>query len=78
MFSPLVDDKIKCRLWNQQFISFAGYRQADGSVIGDPNNIEFTDICIKLGDTAMIPVVAVNCNIPLLKTSPLAFGRVET
>ena len=72
MFSPLVDDTIKCRLWNQQFISFAGYQQADGSVIGDPNNVEFTDICIKLGDTAMIPVVAVNCNIHMSKN--YAFG----
>ncbi|CAN5922208.1 hypothetical protein BH23ACT10_BH23ACT10_11100 [soil metagenome] len=28
---------------------YAGYRQTDGSVIGDPRNVEFTDRCHALG-----------------------------
>lgn len=37
------------RIWNSQLISFAGYHQDDGTVIGDPKQIEFTEQCIKLG-----------------------------
>jgi nitric-oxide synthase len=37
------------RIWNPQLLGFAGYVQEDGSVIGDPKNIEFTKECIKLG-----------------------------
>lgn len=37
------------RIWNPQLLGFAGYLQEDGSVIGDPKNIEFTKECIKLG-----------------------------
>lgn len=32
------------RIWNSQYISFAGYLQDDGSIIGDPANVEFTDV----------------------------------
>lgn len=37
------------RLWNSQLISFAGYPLEDGSVLGDPINVEFTTVCLKLG-----------------------------
>lgn len=37
------------RIWNPQLLGFAGYRQEDGSVIGDPKYVEFTEECIKLG-----------------------------
>lgn len=30
-------------------MGFAGYKQPDGSIIGDPMNVEFTDVCLKLG-----------------------------
>lgn len=36
-------------MWNPQLISYAGYRQPDGSIVGDPLNAEFTDMCVKLG-----------------------------
>lgn len=36
------------RLWNSQLISFCGYEQ-DGSILGDPINVEFTKLCLKLG-----------------------------
>ncbi|XP_067655044.1 nitric oxide synthase 1-like [Haliotis asinina] len=37
------------RVWNNQLILYAGYRQPDGNVIGDPGNVEFTEICEELG-----------------------------
>jgi nitric-oxide synthase, bacterial len=37
------------RIWNPQLIRYAGYRQADGSVKGDPLNCEFTDAVRALG-----------------------------
>ena len=37
------------RIWNPQLLGFAGYRQEDGSVIGDPKHLEFTEECVKLG-----------------------------
>ncbi|RNA17686.1 Nitric oxide brain [Brachionus plicatilis] len=37
------------RIWNSQFISYAGYKMEDGSTIGDQSQLEFTEICIKLG-----------------------------
>jgi len=37
------------RIWNPQLISYAGYRQPNGSVIGDPLHAEFTDVVRALG-----------------------------
>ncbi|XP_055327334.1 nitric oxide synthase-like protein [Paramacrobiotus metropolitanus] len=37
------------RIWNAQLIRYAGYRQEDGSIIGDPASVEFTEVCQKLG-----------------------------
>lgn len=37
------------RVWNSQFISYAGYKMEDGTIIGDRAQIEFSEICIKLG-----------------------------
>lgn len=37
------------KVYNQQLIRYAGYRLKDGSVKGDPEMIEFTSYCIKLG-----------------------------
>ena len=51
------------RIWNKQLIRYAGYRQADGSLIGDPSNEAFTEQCVKLGWTIgsgafdLLPVV---------------------
>lgn len=32
------------RIWNSQLLGFAGYRQPNGAVIGDPANVEFTEV----------------------------------
>lgn len=37
------------RIWNSQLLGFAGYRQPNGAVIGDPANVEFTEMCQSLG-----------------------------
>ena len=37
------------RLWNAQLLRYAGYKQEDGSVLGDPANVEFTEQAIQLG-----------------------------
>ena len=39
------------RIWNRQLIRYAGYRQSDSSVIGDPEQEVFTRRVIKLGWT---------------------------
>ncbi|XP_072547840.1 nitric oxide synthase, inducible-like [Salminus brasiliensis] len=39
------------RVWNSQLIKYAGYQRNDGSVIGDPASVEFTELCIQLGWT---------------------------
>ncbi|MEM9454327.1 MAG: nitric oxide synthase oxygenase [Myxococcota bacterium] len=37
------------RLYNSQLIRYAGYRQSDGTVLGDPANAEVTEIAQQLG-----------------------------
>lgn len=37
------------RLYNSQLIRYAGYRQSDGSFVGDPANAELTQIAMELG-----------------------------
>ncbi|MCX4240726.1 nitric oxide synthase oxygenase [Paraliomyxa miuraensis] len=37
------------RLYNSQLLRYAGYRQPDGSFIGDPANAELTEIAMELG-----------------------------
>ena len=32
------------RIWNSQLIKYAGYKQADGSIMGDPDTVEFTEV----------------------------------
>jgi Nitric oxide synthase, oxygenase domain len=31
-------------VWNPQLISYAGYKNPDGSITGDPLNVEFTEV----------------------------------
>ncbi|XP_063821545.1 nitric oxide synthase-like protein [Ostrinia nubilalis] len=49
VFPQRTDGKHDYRIWNSQLISYAGYRQPDGTVLGDPMHCEFTELCIKLG-----------------------------
>ncbi|KAK2031523.1 nitric oxide synthase [Colletotrichum zoysiae] len=36
-------------IWNSQLLSFAGYEQSNGEILGDPANIELTNAIIELG-----------------------------
>ncbi|VDI59533.1 nitric-oxide synthase, brain [Mytilus galloprovincialis] len=49
VFPPRTDSKHDFRVWNTQLIMYAGYKQPDGSVIGDPASIDFTNVVIKMG-----------------------------
>ncbi|XP_059050101.1 nitric oxide synthase-like protein [Achroia grisella] len=49
VFPQRTDGQHDYRIWNSQLISYAGYRQADGTVLGDPMHCEFTELCLKLG-----------------------------
>lgn len=37
------------RIWNEQLIRYAGYRQPDGAVVGDPRYAQFTALARNLG-----------------------------
>ncbi|KAF5278426.1 hypothetical protein FQA39_LY05915 [Lamprigera yunnana] len=49
IFPQRTDGKHDYKIWNPQLITYAGYKQPDGTIIGDPQNVEFTDVCMKLG-----------------------------
>ncbi len=49
IFAPQQPGKKGIRIWNPQLIRYAGYRQADGSVMGDPEHCELTEICQHFG-----------------------------
>ncbi|XP_045381365.1 nitric oxide synthase, inducible [Lemur catta] len=49
VFPQRSDGKHDFRIWNAQFIRYAGYQMPDGSIRGDPANVEFTQLCIDLG-----------------------------
>ena len=39
------------RLWNSQLLRYAAYKQPNGSILGDPANLELTEQALKLGWT---------------------------
>lgn len=49
IFAPQQPGKNGIRIWNSELIRYAGYRQADGSVVGDPAHCKLTEICQQLG-----------------------------
>lgn len=49
VFAPRRPDADGPRIWNGQLIRYAGYRQPDGSVIGDPLNADLTEAVRALG-----------------------------
>ncbi|KAK4504831.1 hypothetical protein PRZ48_002793 [Zasmidium cellare] len=48
-FPPGSHGKTGSRIWNHQLLGFAGYRQADGGIFGDPSNADVTQAIIDLG-----------------------------
>ncbi|CAM4539437.1 unnamed protein product [Leuciscus chuanchicus] len=49
VFPQRTDGDHDFRVWNGQLIKYAGYQMEDGSVIGDPAGVEFTQLCMQLG-----------------------------
>ncbi|KAF4507907.1 hypothetical protein G6O67_004355 [Ophiocordyceps sinensis] len=49
VFPPKRPNRPGSMVWNQQFLAFAGYRQPDGSVLGDPINVSLTESITSLG-----------------------------
>ncbi|MFD9792692.1 nitric oxide synthase oxygenase [Streptomyces sp. NPDC059070] len=49
VFAPEAPGRAAPRIWNEQLIRYAGYRTADGSVLGDPRNAGLTDLALRLG-----------------------------
>ncbi|XP_075220584.1 nitric oxide synthase isoform X1 [Lycorma delicatula] len=49
IFPQRTDGKHDFRVWNPQLIAYAGYKNPDGSITGDPAYVEFTEVCLKLG-----------------------------
>lgn len=43
------DERWGPRIWNSQYLRYAGYRQGDGSVIGDGANVKLTKAIERLG-----------------------------
>lgn len=51
VFAPEQDGQPPIRIWNSQLVQYAGYRQPDGTVIGDPATADFTRAVEALGWT---------------------------
>jgi nitric-oxide synthase len=51
IFAPAPPGGTGPRLWNPQLLRYAGYRNHDGSVTGDPANVGLTEAIQKLGWT---------------------------
>ncbi|XP_042770611.1 nitric oxide synthase, inducible isoform X1 [Panthera leo] len=49
VFPQRSDGKHDFRIWNAQLIRYAGYQMPDGTILGDPASVEFTQLCIDLG-----------------------------
>jgi nitric-oxide synthase len=49
LFAPAEDGRRGIRIWNRQLVRYAGYRAADGTVLGDPEQAAFTEKAIALG-----------------------------
>src|SRR5258708_25679692 len=51
IFAPEHSGQRPVRIWNRQLINYAGHRQSDGSIVGDPLNVPLTEVVRKLGWT---------------------------
>lgn len=49
VFAPSDREGPRVRIWNHQLLGYAGYRQADGVILGDPKNEAFTRQAMALG-----------------------------
>ena len=47
-------------MWNAQYITYAGYKNEDGTITGDPAYVEFTDVIIIIYYTFLISLLYYN------------------
>jgi nitric-oxide synthase len=47
----ILSPRLKIRVWNGLMLRYAGYRQPDNSILGDPANVELTEQPLKFGWT---------------------------
>ena len=50
IFPQRTDGKHDFRVWNNQLIRYAGYKQPDGSMLGDPASVELTEVSLNMGE----------------------------
>jgi nitric-oxide synthase len=76
IFPAAIPGRAGIRIWNPQLIRYAGYRQADGSVTGDPLHCTLTDAVHALGwrGGAGTPFDVLPLVIQLPDNSPRLFG----
>ena len=46
IFPPRTDGLHDFRIWSPSLICYAGYKQTDGTIIGDPATVEFTEVSL--------------------------------
>jgi nitric-oxide synthase len=52
VFKPKADgESAPVRIWNRELLGYAAHRRSDGTIMGDPANLEFTSLCMKFGWT---------------------------
>ncbi|MGW7457637.1 nitric oxide synthase oxygenase [Streptomyces sp. NPDC054797] len=49
VFAPETPERRAPRVWNDQLIRYAGYRQEGGDIVGDPTYTDFTEAVQRLG-----------------------------
>lgn len=49
VFAPNAPGRPAPRIWNEQLVRYAGYRESTGQVLGDPRNTDFTDAVREMG-----------------------------
>jgi nitric-oxide synthase len=49
VFAAAEPEEKGIRIWNTQLIRYAGYRAADGSILGDPGEVAFTERVMEMG-----------------------------
>ncbi len=57
------------RIWNAQYVRYAAYEQADGSILGDRGNLALTQALLRLGWTPPAEKTAFD-NLPLVIDVP--------